>query len=124
MCIRDRLNQVTNGTALTMVVKGQSYLEAGDLIKFNLLSVDEKNPTATDPQYSGKYVITKIRHQVNSRKYTMALECAKDSVKYGFTQSDFKVERNTNTPNLQNTYGAEEPAVDSNEGHLGYHHSR
>ena len=119
-----QLNQVTNGTALTMVVKGQSYLEAGDLIQFNLLSVDEKNPTATDPQYSGKYVITKIRHQVNSRKYTMALECAKDSVKYGFTQSDFKVERNTNTPNLQNTYGAEEPAVDSNEGHLGYHHSR
>ena len=119
-----QLNQVTNGTALTMVVKGQSYLEAGDLIQFNLLSVDEKNPTATDPQYSGKYVITKIRHQVNSQKYTMALECAKDSVKYGFSQSDFKVERNPNIPNLTDTYGAEEPAVDSNEGHLGYHHSR
>jgi len=106
-----QLNQVTNGTVLTMVVKGQSYLEAGDLIQFNLLSVDEKNPTATDPQYSGKYVITKIRHQVTSKQYKMALECAKDSVKYGFTQSDFRVERNKNIPNLRNTYSAEEPDI-------------
>ena len=106
-----QLNQVTNGTVLTMVVKGQSYLEAGDLIKFNMLTVDEKNPTMYDPQYSGKYVITKIRHQVTSKQYKMALECAKDSVKYGFTQSDFKVERNKNVPNLRNTYSAEEPDI-------------
>ena len=106
-----QLNQVTNGTVLTMVVKGQSYLEAGDLIKFNMLTVDEKNPTMYDPQYSGKYVITKIRHQVTSKQYKMALECAKDSVKYGFTQSDFKVERNKNIPNLRNTYSAEEPDI-------------
>jgi len=106
-----QLNQVTNGTVLTMVVKGQSYLEAGDLIKFNMLTVDEKNPTMYDPQYSGKYVITKIRHQVTSKQYKMALECAKDSVKYGFTQSDFRVERNKNIPNLRNTYSAEEPDI-------------
>ena len=106
-----QLNQVTNGTGLTMVVKGQSYLEAGDLIKFNMLTVDEKNPTMYDPQYSGKYVITKIRHQVTSKQYKMALECAKDSVKYGFTQSDFRVERNKNIPNLRNTYSAEEPDI-------------
>ena len=104
-----QVNQVTNGTALTMVVKGQSYLEAGDLIKFNMLAVDEKNPTLFDPQYSGKYIITKVRHQVNSRKYTMALECAKDSVQYGFSASDARVQRNNNVPDLRNTYGAEEP---------------
>ena len=106
-----QINQVMHGTALTMVVNGQSYLEAGDLIKFNLLTVDEKNPTMLDPQYSGKYVITKIRHQINSQKYTMALECAKDSVKSGFTQSDFKMERNNNVPHLRNTYSAEEPDI-------------
>ena len=106
-----QLNQVTNGTVLTMVVKGQSYLEAGDLIKFNMLTVDEKNPTMYDPQYSGKYVSTKIRQQVTSKQDKMALECAKDSVKYGFTQSDFRVERNKNIPNLRNTYSAEEPDI-------------
>ena len=76
-----------------------------------MLTVDEKNPTMYDPQYSGKYVITKIRHQVTSKQYKMALECAKDSVKYGFTQSDFRVERNKNIPNLRNTYSAEEPDI-------------
>ena len=50
-----------------MVIKGQSYLEPGDLIEFKLISVDEKNPDGEeDPQYSGRYVITKIRHQVNA----------------------------------------------------------
>ena len=104
-----QVNQVTNGTVLTMVVKGQSYLEAGDLIKFNMLSNDPSNPTMLDPQYSGKYIITKIRHQVNDKKYTMALECAKDSVKSGFSSSDFRIQRNNNVPDLRNTYSAEEP---------------
>jgi len=106
-----QLNQVMNGTTLTMVVKGQSILEAGDLIKFNMLTIDEKNPTELDRQYSGKYVITKIRHQINSQKYTMALECAKDSAKRGFSNSDFRVERNNNIPSLRNTYNAEEPDI-------------
>ena len=41
----------------------------------------------------------------------MALECAKDSVKRGFTVNDFKHERNRNIPNLRNTYSAEEPDI-------------
>mgnify|MGYP001347669408 CR=1 FL=1 len=73
--------QIENGTTLHMVVKGQSYLEPGDLIEFKLISVDEKNPDGEpDPQYSGKYIITKIRHQVTDEIYTMVLECAKDSI--------------------------------------------
>jgi hypothetical protein len=105
-----QMAQVINGTALKLIIKGQSYLEAGDLIQFNMLAVDEKNTDGSfDPQYSGKYIITKIRHQINDKKYTMALECAKDSVKRGFTVNDFKHERNRNIPNLRNTYSAEEP---------------
>ena len=93
------------GTALKLTVKGQSYLEAGDLIDFKLRSVDEKNTDgAEDPQYAGKYVITKIRHQVNPEKYTMALECAKDSVKQGFSESEFVIPSNRNIPTLRNTY--------------------
>jgi len=110
-------SQVINGTALHMVVKGQSYLEPGDLIKFNLLSVDEKNPDGKqDPQYSGKYVITKIRHQINDKKYTMAIEAAKDSTKRGFTTNDFKVEKNRNNPKYRNTYLKEEPDTPNRHG--------
>ena len=110
-------SQVINGTALHMVVKGQTYLEPGDLIKFNLLSVDEKNPDGKqDPQYSGKYVITKIIHQVNDTKYTMAIEAAKDSTKRGFTTNDFKVEKNKNNPKYRNTYLKEEPDTPNRHG--------
>jgi len=75
-------NQVVNGTSLRMTVKGQSYIQAGDLIEFNLRDVnldgDPKEPN--DPRFSGNYIITKIRHQVTKDKYRMILECAKDSV--------------------------------------------
>ena len=101
--------QVVQGTTLKLVVKGQSYLEAGDLIEFKLRSVDEKNTDgAEDPQYAGKYVITKIRHQINAEKYVMVLECAKDSVKEGFSTTDYKIPRNRNIPTLRNTYEEEE----------------
>ena len=101
--------QVIQGTALKLVVKGQSYLEAGDLIEFKLRSVDEKNTDGVeDPQYAGKYVITKIRHQINAEKYIMVLECAKDSVKQGFSTNDYKIPRNRNIATLRNTYEEEE----------------
>ena len=110
-------SQVINGTALHMVIKGQTYLEPGDLIKFNLLSVDEKNPDGKqDPQYSGKYVITKIRHQINDKKYTMAIEAAKDSTKRGFTTNDFQIEKNPNHPGYRNTYQKEEPDTPNRHG--------
>ena len=74
-------NQVTEGTALKLVIKGQSNLQAGDLIEFNLKDVNSANKDNTDdPRFSGNYIITKIRHQVTGDQYRMILECAKDSV--------------------------------------------
>ena len=109
--------QIVNGTTLHMVVKGQSYIEAGDLIEFRLRSVDEKNPDGEqDPQYSGKYIVTKVRHQINDVKYTMALECAKDSTKRGFTNNDFKLETNNNFSGIRNIYTAENAAGETNYG--------
>ena len=100
--------QIENGTTLHMVVKGQSYLEPGDIIEFKLLSIDEKNPDGQpDPQYSGKYIITKIRHQVNDVKYTMAIECVKDSTKQGFSTGYKPVEENNNFSSIRNIYTAE-----------------
>jgi len=111
-------SQIVNGTTLHMVVKGQSYLEPGDIIEFRLRSVDEKNPDGEqDPQYSGKYIITKIRHQVNDVKYTMALECVKDSVKTGFSTGYKKVEANSNYPGIRNIYDSErESGSETNYG--------
>ena len=74
-------NQVIQGTTLKLVVKGQSYLQSGDLIEFNLRDVNKDDPdNKSDPRFSGNYIITKIRHHVTGEKYDMVLECVKDSV--------------------------------------------
>ena len=71
------------GTALKLTVKGQSYLQPGNLIRFHLKDVNadnNNNDNPVDPYYSGNYVITKIRHIVHLDDYKIILECAKDSV--------------------------------------------
>ena len=75
-------NQVVGGTILEMTIKGQSYLEVGDVVQFNLQTVENKKNSdgKFDPQYSGRYIITKIRHRVTTTDYVNVLELSKDSV--------------------------------------------
>jgi len=77
-----QLATVSSGTNLKLTVKGQSYLQPGDVIKFNILSVENKTNSdgKLDPQYAGRYIITKIRHRVTNDEYIQVLECSKDSV--------------------------------------------
>ena len=73
-------NQVHAGTKLELLIKGQSALQPGDLIEFQIRSIDSANTDGEhDPQYAGRYVITKIRHRVTSDDYVQVLECVKDS---------------------------------------------
>ena len=74
-------NQILHGTTLKLVVKGQSYLEPGDLIEFALRPVDaDKVDVEQDARYGGQYIITKIRHQIADNTYVMVMECCKDSI--------------------------------------------
>ena len=77
-----QLNQIIAGTQLRMTVKGQSFLEVGDVIFFDLISVEPRTISAgaQDPQFAGRYIITKIRHRVTPEEYIQVLECSKDSV--------------------------------------------
>ena len=91
-----QLNQVMNGTRLQLTVKGQTYIEAGDVIEFQLRGIDNKNKEGLpDPQYAGRYVITKIRHKVTTDDYKMILECTKDSVFNSFASQNLKIYPNT-----------------------------
>ena len=97
--------QVEAGTAIRMTVKGQSYLQPGLVISFKVRPVEPDGQTVDkktyDPQYSGRYVITKIRHRVTKQDYKMVLECRKDSIRenhIGNTISDF-----TGTASNENT---------------------
>ena len=63
---------------------GHSYLQAGDVIKFELPAVEKGKGTLrgkrVDEHHSGRYLITSLRHMVQDNQYKMALECIKDSV--------------------------------------------
>ena len=98
-------NQIIHGTTLKLVVKGQSYLEPGDLIEFKIRPVDaDKTDIEEDYRYSGQYVITKIRHQITSDIYTMVLECAKDSVVNPITPGEPQYKANKRKGDLEDIY--------------------
>ena len=75
-------NSINSGTQLKLTIKGQSYLEPGDVIEFEYYATERKQKAELkpDPQYAGRYIISKIRHRVTNDEYVQVLECAKDSV--------------------------------------------
>ena len=81
-------NVVSAGTKLKMTIKGQSYLQVGDVIQFNILSVENKvnSEGRKDPHYSGRYIIENMRHRVTNNEYIQVIECAKDSVVTPFSK--------------------------------------
>ena len=82
-------NQVLGGTILEMTIKGQSYLEVGDVVQFNLQTVENKKKSQGrfDPQFSGRYIITKIRHRVTTTEYLNVIELSKDSVANRYSEN-------------------------------------
>lgn len=110
--------QIQAGTVLQLTVKGQSYIQPGHVIDFNLRPVEEEGMTSDkktyDPQYSGRYVITKIRHRVTKQDYKMILECRKDSVREKLPGQDVR-----NFTGIANNENAQyQNLTDSNYGSI------
>jgi len=85
------------GTRLQLTVKGMSFLQPGDVVQFNIVSVENKlaSEGALDPQFAGRYIIAKIRHRVTNDNYIQKLECVKDSVykPYSKGESSYQADR-------------------------------
>jgi|TARA_B110000285_G_scaffold208183_1_gene248178 hypothetical protein len=98
-------NQVVAGTRLEMTVKGQSYLSAGDVIDFKHRAIDHASTEGeVDRQYSGRYIITAIRHKTTNTEYKCILECSKDSVYRAFPtsyKSEFYATANSEQPTYE-----------------------
>jgi len=96
--------QVEAGTAVVLTVKGQTHVQPGQIIDFAIRPVEEGGFTeggkTYDPQYSGRYVITKVRHRVTKQEYKMVLECRKDSVREPIVGR--KIQNFTGTANNEN----------------------
>jgi len=70
---------------LNLVVQGRTDIKAGSTIKLTLPTFKEivkgeiDSDAAISDYYSGKYIITAIKHQFNSGQHTMMMEVVSDS---------------------------------------------
>ena len=74
---------LANYTVLKLLIPGDSSITAGRTIIFNLysLATDENENRQFDKYFSGKYLVTAVRHLVQSSgSYQTILEVAKESV--------------------------------------------
>jgi hypothetical protein len=89
-----RKNQTQYSSILRLEMAGHSYLEVGDVIKFNLPSQEpkalkvDKTGKLDDEYHSGRYLVTKLRHQIVQQGHMMILECIKDSVATKYAEED------------------------------------
>ena len=83
--IPNRVGQIAlaNYTRIKLTIPGNSDLCVGLAINFMALGIsaisDSKSKKDPDPYFSGKYIITAIRHIITNISYITVLELAKDS---------------------------------------------
>lgn len=82
------------GMRLKLVVPGNNQLKVGDIIQFNLPSVEPQEGAnegelirKIDPYYTGLYLITALRHKVDLRSYETIIEICRDTLAKDLPQS-------------------------------------
>jgi hypothetical protein len=78
-----RMNRIAslNSFKIRISLPGDGYLEAGDIIYFELPSPEPSGQSKFDEFYEGKYLITAIRHTFDNSEYSMSIECSKEALK-------------------------------------------
>tara|TARA_A100001201_G_scaffold113318_1_gene97057 strand:+ start:776 stop:2536 length:1761 start_codon:yes stop_codon:yes gene_type:complete len=79
--LRDSQLQQLDNIKLTLKMYGDSSLRAGEIINFYVpsQSVQDGQENVSDVFLSGKYLITKIKHEFTAEKYLMHVQIRKDS---------------------------------------------
>jgi len=88
---------------ISLDCKGFTGISVGDLCSFEVPSyepVKRDNPMDIDPYMSGRYLIRRIHHNINTAKdmHTMNLECVKDAVRVAYPEEN--IDTFTNRENL------------------------
>ena len=110
-----RTNITNNSNILRIELPGHSYIEAGDMIKFNLPSQEpgkgEHRGTILDEHHSGRYLVAKLRHQVAKEGYAIIIECIKDSVANAYGDNDTYPGTEQQSPRIVDLYEDEKGRV-------------
>jgi hypothetical protein len=87
--LRTAAISLANYTSIKMSIPGDPGITAGRTINFNLHSLNPiDNIKKLDKFYSGKYLVTAVRHIIQPNRYQTILEIAKDSSNTPYTQTD------------------------------------
>jgi hypothetical protein len=89
---------LTNYNKMKLVIDGDPGTTVGSTIMFNLLSTNPKsNGKEPDKFYSGKYLITALKHSISMGSFTTTLEIVKDSAtnEYITPKNDTTIWKNT-----------------------------
>lgn len=71
---------LANYTRIKLTVAGDPSLVTGKTVVFNTYGFNGTEKREKDPFYSGKYLITAVRHIVKNNSYITVIELAKESV--------------------------------------------
>ena len=76
---RNSLLTQMNQWKIYIDVAGRSDIEVGRLVNFLYPKMKTSDKFEIDPQMSGLYMVTAVKHAVTRQEYTMTLELTKDS---------------------------------------------
>ena len=86
-----KLLELRKGISLNLEVHGITNIAVGETINFEMLVVGETHgKSKADPYYSGRYLITQLRHEfdeVPARKHTIFMSIVKDGYKEKLEQN-------------------------------------
>ena len=80
---RSSLMNLINTNRVKVVVGGDPNITVGRVVELNIYETGPnsgENVVEPDPQYSGKYLISAVRHLMNGTGYYTIMECIKDSM--------------------------------------------
>lgn len=87
-----RISQIQqlNYLKLKLVAPGDVFLTVGDVIEFDVPSIKSvvKGENNINPYYSGRYLITAIRHKLDYQNYEMIMEVTRDCLSAQYPNSD------------------------------------
>jgi len=82
---------LTNHMKVKFSIPGDPNLTVGKTIEFTLYSNEpaaEKQPRGVDKYYSGKYLVTAVRHMIQPSEYVTVFEAVKESIVGKLTPAD------------------------------------
>jgi len=86
--------ELNNSVNITMKVNGNTTIAAGQTIQLTVPVTGRVHEKETDEYYSGRYLITKLRHSFYQpdKKHEIILTASKDSLPKGLPQNGKAVE--------------------------------